>query len=226
MPVPGAERAMNARFWTASMRMAGSSRTQRPGNSTEAIFGQIGAEKLVRCDQMKVELLYIAECPNYREAARVLRETEEVLLEAARHRQFPAVVLRVAGIYGPERGYWLKQYLGGEARIEGQGERALNMIHRDDVAGVIIAALERGRPGEIYNAVDDEPVSQLDFFRWLSGRLGKEMPPFVEETEAGRKRGVTNKRVSNRKLRDELGYQFKYPTFREGTVEELKSYKG
>jgi nucleoside-diphosphate-sugar epimerase len=160
------------------------------------------------------------------ETARVLRETEEVLLQAAWHRQFPAVVLRVAGIYGPERGYWLKQYLRCEARIEGRGERALNMIHRDDVAGAIIAALERGRAGEIYNAVDDEPVSQLDFFRWLSGRLGKEMPPFVEETEAGGKRGVTSKRVSNRKLRDELGYQFKYPTFREGSVDELKSYKG
>ena len=155
------------------------------------------------------------------ETARMLRETEEVLLEAARHRQFPAVVLRVAGIYGPERGYWLKQYLRGEARIEGRGERTLNMIHRDDVAGAIIAALERGRPGEIYNAVDDEPISQLDFFRWLSGRLWKELPPFVEATEAGRKRGVTNKRVSNRKLRDELGYQFKYPTFREGYGAEM-----
>jgi nucleoside-diphosphate-sugar epimerase len=151
------------------------------------------------------------------ETARVLRETEEVLLKAAKDRQFPAVILRVAGIYGPERGFWFKQFLAGEARIEGRGERVLNMIHRDDVAGAIIAALEQGKAGEIYNAVDDEPVSQLDLFRWLSGKLGKEMPPIAAEGEGvGRKRGVTSKRVSNRKIKAELGYQFKYPNFRCG----------
>jgi nucleoside-diphosphate-sugar epimerase len=89
------------------------------------------------------------------------------------------------------------------------------------VAGAIIAALENGGAGEIYNAADDEPVTQLDFFRWLAGKLGKAMPPTVEEAVAGRKRGVTNKKVSNRRLRDELGYQFRYPTFREGYSAEL-----
>jgi nucleoside-diphosphate-sugar epimerase len=139
-----------------------------------------------------------------------------------RARKFPAVILRLAGIYGPERGYWFKQYLKNEARIEGNGERILNMIHRDDVAGAIIAALKNGQPGEVYNAVDDEPVSQLSFFQWLSGRLGKELPPSApEDVEAVRKRGVTNKRVSNHRLRMELGYQFKYPTFREGYAAEI-----
>jgi nucleoside-diphosphate-sugar epimerase len=131
-------------------------------------------------------------------------------------KKFPAVILRVAGIYGPERGYLLKQYLKNEARIEGKGERALNMIHRDDLIGVIIAALKSGRPGEIYNAVDDEPVSQWRFFEWLAGTLDKDVPPAAtEDAEANRKRGVTNKKVSNRKLKMELGYQFKYPNFRK-----------
>jgi nucleoside-diphosphate-sugar epimerase len=137
-------------------------------------------------------------------------------------RKFPAVILRLAGIYGPARGYWFKQYLKSEARIEGNGERILNMIHRDDVAGAIIAALKNGQPGEVYNAVDDEPVSQIGFFQWLSGRLGKELPPSApEDAEAVRKRGVTNKRVSNHRLRMELGYQFKYPTFRQGYTAEI-----
>jgi nucleoside-diphosphate-sugar epimerase len=127
------------------------------------------------------------------------------------------VILRVAGIYGPDRGYWLKQFLKDEARIEGKGARILNMIHRDDVVGCIITALKSGRPGEIYNAVDDEPVSQRTFFEWLAGSLDKDLPPSVpEDTEAIRKRGVTNKRVSNRKLKTELGYRFKFPTFRQG----------
>ena len=78
------------------------------------------------------------------------------------------MILRVAGIYGPDRGHWFKQFLKNEARIEGDGSRFLNMIHRDDVIGCIIAALKSGRPGEIYNAVDDEPVSQMNFFQWLA----------------------------------------------------------
>jgi len=160
------------------------------------------------------------------ETAKVLVETEKVLLAAARDNNFPAVVLRVAGIYGPNRGYLLKQYLKNEARIEGGGGRFLNMIHRDDLIGVIIAALRSGRAGEIYNAVDDEPVSQLRFFQWLAGKLGRELPPTApEDAEANRKRGVTNKRVSNRKLKMDLGYQFKYPTFREGYTVEVQRLK-
>jgi nucleoside-diphosphate-sugar epimerase len=100
------------------------------------------------------------------------------------------------------------------------------MIHRDDLVGVILAVLKSGRPGEIYNAVDDEPVPQIHFFRWLSETLGKWMPPFdTDDTEgesSQRKRGLTNKRVQNRKLKMELGHLFKYPTFRQGYTAEIK----
>ena len=106
--------------------------------------------------------------------------------------------------------------------MEGKGDRILNMIHRDDVVCAIIAALKNGRPGEIYNIVDDEPVTQFNFFQWLSGPLGKDLPPVApENSPAVRKRGATNKRVSNRKLKMELGYQLKYPTFRQGYTAEI-----
>ena len=155
--------------------------------------------------------------------AQVLIETEKVLLDAARTLKFPAVILRVAGIYGPGRGYHLTQFLKGEAKIAGQGERLMNMIHRDDVVGAILAALKSGRAGEIYNAVDDEPVPQVRFYRWLAESLAEPMPPVVSESlEAERKRGVTNKKVSNRRLKMELGYQFKFPTFRQGCTAEIK----
>jgi nucleoside-diphosphate-sugar epimerase len=154
------------------------------------------------------------------ETAQVLVETEQLLLDAARRDQFPGVILRVAGIYGSGRGHWFKQFLKNEARIEGQGDRILNMIHRDDVAGSILAALQRGTPGEIYNAVDDEPVSQLEFFRWLAGALGRALPPSSDPP--ARKRGATNKRVGNEKLKKAMGYQFKFPNFREGYLAELK----
>ena len=166
------------------------------------------------------------------ETAKVVVEAETCLLAKggsrgrSPHLKFPAVILRVAGIYGPERGHWFKQFLKNEARIEGDGSRFLNMIHRDDVVGCIIAALKHGRAGEIYNAVDAEPVRQIDFFKWLAVTLGKPLPPSVSE-DAGivRKRGATNKRVSNHKLKMELGHQFKHPNFRSGYGAEISRLK-
>ena len=107
------------------------------------------------------------------ETARVLVETEKLLLAAFASQRLPAVILRVAGIYGPGRGYAFKQFLKNEARIEGDGSRVMNMIHRDDLIGCLIAALKNGRPGEIYNAVDDEPVTQAHFFGWLAASQSK-----------------------------------------------------
>ena len=162
------------------------------------------------------------------ETAKILVETEKLLLgdDGSRgrspHQKFPAVILRVAGIYGPDRGHWFKQFLKDEARMEGDGSRFLNMIHRDDLIGCIIAALKSGRPGEVYNAADDEPVNQLHFFQWLAQSLDKPLPPSEPENPAeNRKRGMTNKRVLNRRLKMELGYQFKYPNFRKGYTAEL-----
>jgi len=156
------------------------------------------------------------------ETAKVLLETEQVLRDAFQQKKFPAVILRVAGIYGPERGHGFKQFVKNEARIEGDGSRFLNMIHRDDVIGCTIAALRNGRPGDIYNTVDDEPVSQANFFQWLAEEFGKDLPPSVPANfDEDHKRGVTNKRVSNRKLKMELGYQFKYPNFRMGYSAEI-----
>ncbi len=156
------------------------------------------------------------------ETSQLLVETEQLLLASARERNFPAVILRAAGIYGPTRGHLFQQLLRDEARIAGDGARVLNMIHLDDVVGSIIAALERGQAGDVFNAADDESVSQLEFFRWLAAKLNKPLPPFATEAEnTARKRGLTNKRVANEKLKTDLGYTFKYPTFREGYASEM-----
>ncbi len=152
---------------------------------------------------------------------RILVQAEDLVLREGKQRGVPAVILRLAGIYGPGRGYWFKQFISGQAVIEGSGDRVLNMVHRDDVAGAIIAALQRARPGEIYNVVDDEPVTQLAFLEWLSERLGRPLPPRTAPGDVARKRGASNKRVSNCKLKRELQYQFKFPTFREGYAAEI-----
>jgi nucleoside-diphosphate-sugar epimerase len=157
--------------------------------------------------------------------SKVLVETETFLLAGA-ERRFPAVILRVAGIYGPGRGHWFKQFLRGEARIEGDGARWLNMIHRDDLIGIIMSALRKARPGEIFNAADNEPVSQKLFFEWLAAELQRPMPVAVPaDAKAWRRRGVTNKRVSNAKLRAELNYKLQFPDFRAGYAAEIARLK-
>ena len=154
--------------------------------------------------------------------SQLLVEAERVVLEASQQ-GFPGVVLRVAGIYGPDRGHLFHKFCRNEARIDGDGLRIINMIHRTDVVGCIISALKSGRPGEVYNTVDDEPVTQTTFYRWLAETLGKAMPPHATEEEtATRKRGETSKKVQNRRLKAELGYQFKFPTFRQGYTTEIK----
>ena len=156
------------------------------------------------------------------ETGKILVATENLLRAAAVEQKFPAVILRVAGIYGAGRGYWLRQFLAGEAKLEGRGERFLNMIHRDDLIGCIVAALKHGKPGSVLNAADNEPVSQLKMFEWLAEKLGKPLPPSVPESSTEGRRSVTNKRISNLRLRQETGYEFKYPTFREGYSAEIE----
>ena len=181
--------------------------------SSTSVYGQ--------CDGSLVE--EISETRPASETAKVLLETEQFLLDSAAEKSFPASILRVAGIYGPERGYWLKQWLKGESKVEADSSRLINMIHRDDVIEAVVAALESGRAGEIYNAVDNEPVTVQLMFQWLSQQFGKEVPSFTGEPGGvERNRAVTNKRVSNRKLKTSLGYSFKYPTFREGFTAELQ----
>jgi nucleoside-diphosphate-sugar epimerase len=139
--------------------------------------------------------------------AQNLARAEELFLNAPQ----AATVLRVAGIYGPERGYLFRQFLKGEAVLTEGGARWMNMIHRDDVMSAILSAMEL--PPSIYNVADDEPVTQRAFFDWLAMRLSKPMPP--ESEAVSRKRVATSKRVRNAKLK-ETGWQLRFPTFREG----------
>ena len=191
-------------------------RTQPPRKfvytSSTSVYGQDDGSVVVETDPIVPEA----------ETAQVLVEAENLLFAAYEKLKFPVVILRLAGIYGPGRGYWLKQFLNGQARLDGDGSRILNIIHRDDVVRAIIAALNGAPMCSVYNVVDNEPVSQREVFEWLAAKLNQPMPP-VAPTDPGlnRRRGVTNKRVSNLRLKQQLGFKYKYPTFRQGYTAEL-----
>jgi nucleoside-diphosphate-sugar epimerase len=146
-----------------------------------------------------------------RETGKILRETEELVL--AHH----GTVLRLAGIYGPGRCVPLEKLFSGEAVIEGDGERIINSIHRNDAVSALYLAASRRHQG-IFNVADNAPVTELEWFQWVSRLLGRPLPPFAPRN-LNRKRAWTSKRVSNAKLRS-LGWSPTYPSFREG-VEEM-----
>lgn len=147
------------------------------------------------------------------ETGRILRQTEELV------RQRGGMVARLAGIYGPGRSALLRKFLSGEARIEEEGgERYLNQVHRDDIAAALFLLVnvpnEKRVDPPIFNVVDDQPITQRACYEWLAARLGRPTPPTITAAEA-RKRGLSNKRVRNARLRA-LGWAPQFPTFASG----------
>lgn len=144
---------------------------------------------------------------------RTLLAAERVALEYAPRHGIDATVARLAGLYGPDR-YRLDRYLDGPVV-----DRWLNLVHRDDAAGAVSHLLETDRcRDEVVVVVDDEPVRRATVAAWLAEHLGVEVPSVREapdRPDGGR--GSAQKRCSNRKLRS-IGYDLRYPTFREGFV--------
>jgi nucleoside-diphosphate-sugar epimerase len=150
-----------------------------------------------------------------------LRDTSQILLEAEKLiLETGGIVARLAGIYGPQRSALLNKFLDGTATID-PNDRFINQAHRDDIASALFALLNREdqTSGQIYNVVDDQPVLQSECYNWLAQRLNRPLPP-IGKSQQGRKRGDTNKRVSNAKLH-QLGWTPAYPTFRDAMEESI-----
>lgn len=141
-----------------------------------------------------------------RETGKVLKETEDMVLRAG------GTVARAAGIYGPGRSFLLEKFLTEEAVIDPGRDRFLNQVHRDDLASAMSLIIQSGGRG-IYNIVDNEPMLVSECYAWLARELHHPVPS-QGRTAAHRKRGDSNKRVSNKKLRA-LGWVPRYPTFAE-----------
>jgi nucleoside-diphosphate-sugar epimerase len=140
-------------------------------------------------------------------------ESGHIVLEAERllREKLPAaVVLRFAGIYGPDRLLRRPAVLKGEALV-GDAQKWLNLIHVEDGASAVLAAEAHGSPGQTYNVADDEPVSRRDFYTLLAELLRAPPARFEPRDEPG-----ANRRVSNRKARFRLNWSPHFPHFRAG----------
>jgi nucleoside-diphosphate-sugar epimerase len=134
---------------------------------------------------------------------------------------FPGTVVRFGGIYGPA-------VAGGAGRTrlidsvrEGSARRPprptyLNLIHRDDCAGILRHLMNLPNPDGLYLGVDCEPAERGELLTWIAQRLGVPPPAVAEADSASSARSMRgNKRCRNARLL-RSGYPFAYPTYREG----------
>ena len=129
-------------------------------------------------------------------------------------------LFRLAGIYGPGRGPLENVRQGKGRRIVKPGQM-FNRIHVEDIASVLEASISYPRAGAIYNVSDDQPAPPQDVVAYAAEILGVDPPPEVafedaELTPMGRSFYGENKRVSNARIKHELGVKLAYATYAQG----------
>lgn len=145
---------------------------------------------------------------------------EEAWRELGRAAGKSVQVFRLSGIYGPGRNPFVKLREGRAQRIVKPGQ-VFNRIHVDDIATTLVASIARPRAGAVYNVTDDEPAPPHVVIEHAAGLAGMTLPPAVDFEAAdlspmARSFYGENKRVRNRRIREELGVDLAYPTYREG----------
>lgn len=132
------------------------------------------------------------------------------------------VVLRVAGIYGPGR-LPLERLAAGTPMVRPEEAPYTNRIHVDDLVTACLAAMDRGRDGAVYNACDDTPSTMTAYFIAVADAARLPRPPLITKGEAAERLSegmrsylAESRRVCNRRLRDELGVDLRYPSLADG----------
>jgi nucleoside-diphosphate-sugar epimerase len=155
-------------------------------------------------------------CQPKTESGKALLEAENVL---AASRFGPcAVILRLAGIYGPGRLLRKEKDLLAGKPIVAVKDRYLNLIHVDDAATIVTALDKHHKLPCIYLVSDGHPVKYCDYITHLAKLLNVTDPQF-QEPIAGQtiqNRRLSNKRISNARILRELCVQLEYPTYKEG----------
>ncbi|WMJ70949.1 NAD-dependent epimerase/dehydratase family protein [Stenotrophomonas sp. 24(2023)] len=138
----------------------------------------------------------------------------------AQERGIASAVLRLPGLYGPGRNA-LVQLAQGRARHVVRPGLVFNRLHVDDLASVVIAAMQRPRTNAVYLPADDEPAPPQDVLAFAAQLGGFALPPAVAWDDpalspALRRFYAGHKRIDSRATRDALGWTPAFPSYREG----------
>ena len=151
-------------------------------------------------------------------------------LELQRNGGLPVHVFRLAAIYGPGRSA-IDAVREGRARRIAKPGQMFSRIHVDDIVQTLRASMQKPNPGSVYNLADDAPSPAHEVVEHACMLLGAEPPPLVELAEAQLSPAAMdfyadNKRVSNARLRRELGVTLRYPNYRRGLSAILRDADG
>ena len=183
--------------------------------STTGVYGDTGG---ARVDESATP------APTGERGRRRLRAEQAWLAFGARH-GLAVHVFRLAGIYGPGRNALATVRRGAAKRIEKPGH-VFSRIHVADIAQVLAASIARPNPGAIYNVCDDEPAPAADVVAHACALLGVALPPLTPLDEAdlspmARSFYADNRRVSNARIKNELGVALRFPDYRTGLASLL-----
>jgi 2-alkyl-3-oxoalkanoate reductase len=161
--------------------------------------------------------------PPFGDGVRAIDEMERAVLDAG---GLEGLVLRYGWFYGPGTYYADDGSMASEVRrrrfpVIGSGAGLFSFVHVDDAAAATVAAVERGAPG-IYNVVDDEPAAMRDWLPDYAAALGaprpRRIPVWLARLVAGRMATAINVQAgaSNAKAKRELGWEPRWPSWRQG----------
>ena len=146
-------------------------------------------------------------------SSQLIRQAEQTLMDL----DADNIIVRFSGIYGPGREYLLRMAMQSPA-IQQNPPYYTNRIHQQDCIGVLAFLLERRLAGvaleQCYLASDDDPAPMWEVISWLAEQMNCQ-PPMVKSVGND---CVMNKRCNNQRLKA-LGYQFHYPSFKDGYLE-------
>lgn len=154
--------------------------------------------------------------------ARRRLSAERQLLSWHKQSKAPVVILRVPGIYGPKR-LPLAKLTAGEPIIRADEAPYTNLIHADDLATVCLAALIRGRDGEIYNVSDGQPCTLSEYYSKVAELAGLRLPPAISLIEARQRFDplrwsfiAESRRLDVHRMFDELRPDLRYRNLEDG----------
>jgi nucleoside-diphosphate-sugar epimerase len=161
-------------------------------------------------------------CQPASEGGRVCLEAESLLRRhsiAAR-----AIILRMAGLYGSGRIPRREELIAGKP-LTADPDGWLNLIHVEDAASVVLAVETQVEPPHTFLVSDGKPVVRREYYAEAARLLGAPPPVFAREEDRGPSdtRGNTDKRVNNARLIIEIGYQLRFPTYKQGLAASIGS---
>lgn len=180
--------------------------------STSGVYGDCGGARVDESRAVRPQT----------DRARRRVDAERQLALWCSERGVHLVILRAPGIYAADR-LPLERLRVGTPVLRAEDDVYTNHIHADDLAAIVVRALEEGGPAGTYNASDDSEIRMGDWFDLVAERAGLPRPPRIARAEAPGRIAPDalsfmseSRRLANRRMKEALGVRLRYPTVFEG----------